>query len=154
MRRDYFDATVRNLDDEQSVPVLAIAFDGPSGGLAEGLRTAALVAAAVALGAGAVLARTDRLTTAADATDPDGVLSVSNRLTGEFVLEANLAPDAVDSLVRAVKARNADDETRYRVRLTDADGKSTVYDKGTLLVYDAAGSLLRGKSLIPNGVEL
>jgi len=29
-----------------------------------------------------------------------------------------------------------------------------VYDKGTLLVYDADGSLLRQRSLIPGGVEL
>jgi len=35
------------------------------------------------------------------------------------------------------------------VRLVNADGASTVYDKGTLLVYDADGSLLRQRSLIP-----
>jgi len=38
--------------------------------------------------------------------------------------------------------------------LTDSDGKSLVYEKEILLVYDEEGSLLRQRSLIPGSVEL
>lgn len=148
MRRDYFDADVRNVDDEQGVPVVAITFDGPSGVLSERLLTedGSLDASEIDV--------TYRHKTAADEDGASGVLSVANRLTGEFVLEANADPETVDALVCAAKAADGDGKTRYRVRLTDGEGKSRVYDKETLLVYDADGSLLRKRSLIPSGVEL
>lgn len=147
MRRDYFDANVRN-DDEQDVPVVAISFDGPAGLLADRLVTddGALDANGIDV--------TYRLQTAPDGGDPSGVLSIADRLTGEFVLEASLEPDAVKSLVRTAKRSDGEDERSYRVRITDGEGKSTVYDKETFLVYDADGSLMRNESLIPGGVEL
>lgn len=147
MRRDYFDANVRN-DDEQDVPTLVITFDGPAGLLADRLVTndGTLDASEIDV--------TYRLKMTPDGEDAGGVLSIADRLTGEFLLEANVDPDGVKSLVRTAKRTDGDDETRYRVRLTDSDGKSTVYDKETFLVYDAEGSLLRQQSLIPGGVEL
>jgi len=51
-------------------------------------------------------------------------------------------------------AASEHDDTSYRIRLTDGDGKSTIYDKEILLVYDESGSLRRSASLIPGGVEL
>lgn len=146
MRRDYFDADVRNVADDEELPVVAISFDGPAGVLSERMNTddGTLDASEIDV--------TYRLTDAGGGGET-GVLSVANRLTGEFVLEVPLDPQETFSLVRAAK-RFEDDDARYRVRLTDGDGKSTIYDKSTLLVYDADGSLLRQKSLIPGGVEL
>lgn len=148
MRRDYFESNVRNVDDEQALPVVEISFDGPSGELADRLVTddGTLDADGIDV--------TYRLQTAIDAADASGVLSVANRLTGEFVLETGVDPDAIRSLIRAVKQADGEEENRYRVRITDGQGKSTLYDKETLLVYDADGSLLRRRSLIPGGVEL
>lgn len=82
-----------------------------------------------------------------------GVLGLANRLTGEFVLEANVASDRVDALVDAVIEADGDRRGEYRVRLTDGD-RTAYLDQETLLVYDDAGNLLRGRSLIPGGVEL
>ncbi len=147
MRRDYFDADVRNVDDEAVLPVVAISFDGPDGAFAERLETDDGT-----LDAGEIDVTYRRTDAPAD-DDPDGVLSMANRLTGEFVLEVNVDPATVDSLVGSAR-RSDGDGACYRVRLTDADGKSTVYDKETLLVYDSGGSLLRERSLIPGGVEL
>lgn len=148
MRRDYFDANVRNVDEAKDRPVIEIAFDGPDGLLSE-----RLVTDSGTLDGGEIDV-TYRLTTDEDAADARGVLSVANRLTGEFVLEAHVDPDAVYALVSATKDAESEDGHRYRVRLDDAAGESTVYDKETLLVYDADGSLLRQRSLIPGGVEL
>lgn len=148
MRRDYFDANVHTPDDEQDNPVITIDFDGP-----EGLLSERLVRGDGTLDASEIDV-TYRLTTSVDADEAAGVLSVANRLTGEFLLEANVEPEAIYSMVTAVKRTTGDDDPRYRLRLVDSDGESSTYDKETLLVYDADGSLLRQKSLIPGGVEL
>lgn len=146
MRRDYFDADVRTADEELELPVVAVEFDGPDGLLADRLVTSDGQLDADEIDV------TYRRKATSDESGPEGVLSIADRATGEFVLEANLPPEAVRALVR--DARGGDEETRYLVRLTDSEGKSTVYDKRTLLVYDAEGSLLRSESLIPGGVEL
>lgn len=144
MRRDYFEVDMRNVDEnEREPPVVTVTFDGPDGLLADRLVTAD----------GTLDADEIDVTFRRTETDDVGVLSVSNRITGEFVLEANADVETVRALVDAARSR-ADGEPRYRVRVTDADGKSTVYDKETLLVYDREGSLRRGESLIPGGVEL
>ncbi|SFS06335.1 hypothetical protein SAMN05216559_3018 [Halomicrobium zhouii] len=156
MRRDYFDANVD--DDEQDRPVIAIAFDGPDGLLSERLETEDGPLESSEIDVTYRLTNgengTDENGTGDDETTRGGVLSVANRLTGEFVLEVRVDPGAVSDLVRASKETDGEDGSRYRLRLVDAEGNSTVYDKGTLLVYDADGSLLRQRSLIPGGVEL
>lgn len=159
MRRDYFDANVDD-DDEQDWPVIAISFDGPSGLLSERLATedgpleSGEIDVTYRLTNGEN--EGERTESGTDESGPaeSGVLSVANRLTGEFVLEVRVDPEAVSDLVRASKETDGEDGSRYRLRLVDASGKQTVYDKGTLLVYDADGSLLRQRSLIPGGVEL
>jgi len=153
MRRDYFDANVSNVDDEQDRPVIAISFDGPDGLLSERLETEDGPLESTEIDVTYRLTDADGETDESG-TDRGGVLSVANRLTGEFVLEVRLEPDAVSDLVRASKESDAENGRRYRLRLVDADGKQTVYDTETLLVYDADGSLLRQRSLIPGGVEL
>lgn len=146
MRRDYFEAEIGDPDGTDSVPVVSIEFDGPAGELAD-----RLVTDHGTLDAGEIDV-TYRLRSGTD--ERTGVLSVTNRVTGDFVLEANVEPETVFQLVERATGRDGDDETRYRVRLTDGEGKSTIYDKRTLLVYDAAGNLLRQRSLIPGSVEL
>lgn len=143
MRRDYFTIDIRPELDDDGVPTIAIEYTGPSGGLR------------------------DRLTATAEATldssevdvafrhqaeSESGVLSLTDRLTGEFIFEVPAPVEAVDELVSGAQRHDGDGE--YAVRLTDADGKSLVYEKATLLVYDEAGNLLRQRSLIPGSVEL
>ncbi|ACV48825.1 MULTISPECIES: DUF5793 family protein [Halomicrobium] len=144
MRRDYFDIDVSGTEESSTDdPVIAIAFDGP-----DDLLSDRLTSDGGTLDAGE-LDVTYR--TRADGSEAAGVLSIANRHNGEYVLEANVAPSVIESVVAAA----SDDEgTRYRLRLTDGDGKSTVYTKEILLVYDESGSLSRGRSLIPGGVEL
>jgi hypothetical protein len=87
--------------------------------------------------------------------DEIGVISVARRLTGEYLLEANVDCEAVEALVAA--ADDATGETRYRLVVDeDASDRSPdhTFEKRTLLVYDAAGNLERETSLIPSGVEL
>lgn len=146
MRRDYFDVEFREVDGESSEkPVIAITYEGPSGLLENRLVTdeGTLDASEIDV--------TYRLTRSDDETEETGVLSVTNRITGDFVLEANVEPSSIQSVVDTAKAS---DDTTYRIRLTESEGKSTVYDKEMLLVYAQNGSLRRGESLIPGGVEL
>jgi len=144
MRRDHFEVELSGVDESSNQPVISITYDGPDGMLADRL------AAEDGTLDASELDVTYRLTASGD-SGPTGVLSVTDRLTGDFVLETNVEPDAIESLVRAA---SDDDEASYRIRLTDGDGKSTVYGKELLLVYDDEGSLRRGESLIPRGVEL
>jgi hypothetical protein len=81
---------------------------------------------------------------------------VTNRVTGEFVLELNADADAVLEFIDAARAygKTTDDDVRYRVELSIDGEPLTEYGKSTLLVYDVDGNLLRQHSLIPSGVEL
>lgn len=87
-----------------------------------------------------------------DETDDEAVLSVARRLTGEFLLEANVAVATTEDLVAA--ALDHPGEARYLVTVAGADLDPIEFEKRTLLVYDADGNLLRDASLIPSGVEL
>ena len=142
MRRDYLTVDI-DPDPSDAIPTMAIDYDGPSGGLR------------------------DRLTSTADATfesgeldvafrrqrgEDAGVLSLTDRLTGEFILEVTVPEPELARLVDA--AQDTDTDGEYAVRLTDSEGKSLVYEKRTLLVYDHDGGLLRQRSLIPGSVEL
>jgi len=91
------------------------------------------------------------------AEDPEaeGVVSVANRLTGDFIFETNEDADDVFQFIHAASeyGRKTDSNGRYRIEIV-VDGETVTYDKGTFLVYDDEGDLLRGQSLIPSGVEL
>ncbi|MDF9745148.1 DUF5793 family protein [Natrinema salsiterrestre] len=156
MRREHFTLDVTNIDwvetgGEPQKPAVSIDFTGPATLLRERLTGPD----------GNVL----------DASETDvalrlqgplgnettGVVSVTNRVTGEFILELNEDAEDVLQFIRAARGYGEDageDDGRYEVALT-LDGDSFVtYDKGTFLVYDEEGSLLRQHSLIPSGVEL
>lgn len=149
MRRDYFTLEASNLDSP-GVPTVSIDFEGPAEQLRERLSdgdgdllTAGGIDVAYRL-QGPVEER------------PEGVVAVTNRMTGEFVLELNADSDDVLRFIDAAReyGKESDDEHRYRIRVA-VDGEQLFeYDKGTFLVYDADGGLLRQHSLIPSGVEL
>ena len=154
MRREYFDLHVSNTDwvsadGDPQKPTVVIDFEGPNEVLE------------------ARLAGTDGLVDAhetdvnyrfhADGPDGTGVLSITNRITGDFVLELNADADGVLEFIRAARAygEHADGgEGRYRVTVRLDDREVLAHDKSTFLVYNHEGNLVRQHSLIPGGVEL
>ncbi|WP_152040393.1 DUF5793 family protein [Salinigranum salinum] len=157
MRRDYFTLDVRDVDwvdagEQPHKPLVRIDFHGPRELLTERLTG----------GDGELLAASEidvafRLVDALDTEDASGVVGVTNRMTGDFILELNESAEDVLRFIRAARefGRTADaDDGQYRVEITLEDDDLVVYEKGTFLVYDAEGNLLRSESLIPSGVEL
>jgi len=143
MRRDYFEVECSGVDEpSDDRPVIAITYDGPDGMLTDRLTTDEGSLDASELDVAYRLTGGD--------SGPTGVLSITDRLTGDFVLETNVEPAVIEALVDAA----GDDEPSYRIRLTDSDSTSTIYDKEILLVYDEGGDLRRSESLIPGGVEI
>ena len=137
--------------DQPAEPQVVIDFDGPKETLTERLTDAE----GNPLGAG----ETDvafRLQDPLDDPDASGVVSVTDRVTGDFLLELNEGAEDVLRFVRAAReyGKSTGDGGRYSVVIR-IDGETVAtYAKSTFLVYDANGSLLRSKSLIPSGVEL
>jgi hypothetical protein len=156
MRRDYFTLDVTNVDwvesdGEPAKPTVHITFEGPKEELRQRLTgpNDDLLSAA----------ETDaafRLKGPVDDPETTGVVSVTNRVTGDFILELNQDADDVLRFITAARrfGQTGDDEGRYAVHIAVGDEELVAYDKRTFLVYDAEGSLLRQHSLIPSGVEL
>jgi hypothetical protein len=158
MRRDYFELAVEHVDwveadDDPEQPTVRIDFHGP-GGMLRGRLTGP---AGESLDASETDVSFRLREGGPDDDGSTGVVAVTNRVTGEFVLELNEAADDVLRFIRAAReyGRHADDgDGRYRVHVA-VDGDTLVdYEKRTFLVYDADGNLLRSESLIPSGVEL
>jgi hypothetical protein len=152
MRREHVTLTVRHVDaDDDQLPAVVLAVEEPTDLLTERLVTPD---GERLDGDGVDVAF--RFQTPVDAADPSGVFSLSDRVTGEFILEVNADADAILDLVGT--ARRDDDpegvESCYRVHVRRDDEDVATYEKQTLLVYDDEGSLLRQHSLIPSGVEL
>lgn len=84
----------------------------------------------------------------------DGVLGVTDRVTGEFMFEADAPADAIETVVEAATAPDGEDDPLYRLRIEPGDSDPLVADKRTLLVYDTDGDLDRQHSLIPGSVEI
>ena len=159
MRRDYFDLTVEGVDDgagSRSPPLVRIDFHGPE----ELLRERLTGGESEEADEGDLLAA-DQIDVAfrlreplGEADDPEGVVGVTNRYTGDFILELNETATDVLPFIHAARDATDDGDARYRVEI-DVDGERLVaYDKDTFLVYDHEGNLLRSESLIPSGVEL
>lgn len=100
---------------------------------------------------------TVRLSGGVEDPDDTAVVAFTDRVTGEYLLEANADASAILAFLAAARRYGevSDDATRYRVRLgQDPDDPLFVLEKRTLLVYSNEGELLRGHSLIPSGVEI
>jgi len=153
MRRDYFELTVEGVGDdadERATPVVRIDFHGPEGLLRDRLSDTD----GDLLDASEVDVAFRLREPLSDAADPEGVVGVTNRYTGDFVLELNETATDVLPFIRAARDSADDEDARYRV-VIDVEGERLVaYDKDTFLVYDREGNLLRSESLIPSGVEL
>ena len=156
MRRDYFELDVGTVDwvDEDGdpeQPTVHIDFHGPEGMLRDRLadRDGDFLEAG----------ETDvafRLQDSLDDADAAGVVGVTNRITGEFVLELNEDAEDVLKFIRAAReyGQANGDDGRYRVTISIEGELAVEYEKDTFLVYDADGNLVRRESLIPSGVEL
>ncbi len=156
MRREHFTLDVSNVDwvetdGDPQKPSVSIDFTGP----ATELRKRLTGPDGDVLDAG----ETDTALRLQGAlgNDTAGVVSVTNRITGEYVIELNEDADDVLTFIRAARGYGedaSDDEGRYEVEIT-LDGEPFVtFDKRMFLVYDDDGNLLRQHSLIPSGVEL
>lgn len=157
MRRDYFELDVSNVDwvdtdDDPQQPLVEIEYTGPADSLRDRLSD----------GDGHLLDATDvdvafRLQQSLENDDEaPGVVAVTNRLTGEFILELN---ETADDVLRFIAAARSFGETNdadgyYRVVITSDEETLVDYEKRTFLVYDMDGELLRKESLIPSGIEL
>jgi len=93
MRRDYFTLELRDVGtDPVEQPTVHVEYDGPSDELETRLTP------------GTDLDLAFRFQTPVDDPDADGVLAITERLTGDFVLEVNADADAILDLVDAAKA--------------------------------------------------
>ena len=155
MRRDYFELDVTNVDwaeegSEPAQPLVEIDFSGPG----ETLR------ARLSDTDGDLLDGEDvdvafRLQDELGDDVVPGVVAVTNRVTGEYVLELNEESDDVLQFIEAARAYvDAEEEGGYRVVVSIDGDEMAEYEKETFLVYDADGEFLRERSLIPPGVEL
>lgn len=149
MRRDYFTLDASNLD-APGVPTVSIDFEGPSDQLSDRLTDEhgePLTADEVDVAC--------RLHGPIDES-PEAVVSVTNRVTGEFIIELNTDSDDVFRFIDAAReyGKDTDEQHRYRIRVAIDGDHFLEQHKGTFLIYDADGELLRQHSLIPSGVEL
>lgn len=145
MRRDYFTLDVTN--EEASATRVTIDFDGPSGSFDERLTD----------DTGAPLTG-DQLDIAyrllGDSMEPGtaGVLGVTNRITGDFVLECNADAGRIAQFIEAVRKQETDGRYQFVIRANDRMVLSC--DRDLFLVYSQNDDLLRQHSLIPSGIEL
>ncbi|MFB6095999.1 MAG: DUF5793 family protein [Haloferacaceae archaeon] len=157
MRRDYFELDVEHVawvdeGGEPEKPTVHIDFRGPEEALRDRLTgpDGELLAAE-----GTDVAY--RLQGPMEEPGAEGVVSVTNRVTGDFVLELNEDADDVLQFIRAAREygrATGDPDGRYRVVIGIGDDHVVTYEKSTFLVYDREGNLVRRESLIPSGVEL
>lgn len=147
MRRDHFTLAARGVDGEDAQPTLGIEYNGPEETLTSQLTESGTRLSAVDIDAAF------RLKEPIDSDEATGVFSLTHRVTGEYLLEANGPASEVLDLVDA--ARNgAEEDADYRIHIEREEGEPISYELDRLLVYDANGGLLRQHSLIPSGVEL
>ncbi|MFB6254023.1 MAG: DUF5793 family protein [Halobacteriaceae archaeon] len=157
MRREQFELEVSNIewvdtDSEPAKPTVAIRFTTEED---DDLQHRLTTADGSLLDA----SETDiayRLLSDLETDDPRGVVSITNRITGDFILELNAEADDVFQFIRAARryGEHTEEDGEFRVQIY-ADGEKLVtHDKSTFLVYNSEGELLRKHSLIPGGVEL
>ena len=97
-----------------------------------------------------------RLRDSLEATNPTGVVAITNRITGEYVLECETGADSLLTFVRAARTYEdlEGDSAGYELVVEVGDETLATYEKRTFLVYGESGELLRNRSLIPSGIEI
>lgn len=151
MRRDYFTLNTADVTDySERPPTIQITYGGPREEL-----TTRLSRGNTVLDEGEIDV-TYRLHEPLTADEPSGVFAISDRITGEYVLELDVDAEAIFEITDAVAERDENDgDGRYRIVIETVDGTEiSSFDKSTLLVYDGDGDVLREQSLIPSGVEI
>lgn len=157
MRRDYFTLDVRGLEwvdsgESPEKPTVVIDFEGPASLLQDrvtGLSAELLDESEIDV--------SYRFRTEIDDPDAEGVISVTDRVTGDYVLELNADAASVLEFIHAAREyarESGNDDERYRIEILIDGERVVTYDKRTLLLYNQEGNLLRKHSLIPSGVEL
>lgn len=151
MRREDFTLDVNTHDSDSGIPVLEVTFDGTPDDLLQRLLDRD--------GETPGSSETDltfRLNDPLDEPGATGVLAITDRLTGEYVLEVDAPVETVVSFVRTARECDdrSDDDAEYRMVILAGGEELARYEKRTLLVYGADGDLLRKHSLIPSGVEI
>lgn len=97
-----------------------------------------------------------RYQSAVDDADAIGVLGVTHRTTGAYILEAPTEEDLIQTVIKAATryAERTATGRYYTLEFWTARGLFASYEKQTFLVYAQDGTLLRHRSLIPTGVEI
>jgi hypothetical protein len=150
MRRDYFTlSTTGATADESGRPVIRVTYEGPRSELETRLDPEDRVIDDDGIDV------TYRIRDAAG-TDVMGVLAVTDRVTGEYILEVDVDADSIFAVTAEASDRSDHDGIGgYRLVIeTDGEERLAAYDKSTLLVYGEGGEILRDRSLIPSGVEI
>lgn len=157
MRRDYFSLHVEGTEwietgGDPERPTVIIDFEGPASLLQNRLSsdTADFLE-------GTTIDVSFRYLTDREADDPSGVVSITNRMTGDYILELNAPGDRVLQFVKAAREFGRDsgeNGSQYRIAVQVDSDPIVSYNKRTFLVYESDGTLLRKQSLIPSGVEL
>lgn len=156
MRREEFGLETRHVEPASGVetaplPTLRLEFEGEPGELRsafEGVDGTPLAAADLDVSL--------RLQDPIDTADPDGVLAVTNRLTGDFLCELNVSASTILEFLSAARRRGSavDGPAKYRLRVI-ADGSPIRTDElDTFLVYTQTGDLKESESLLPSSVQL
>lgn len=156
MRRDYFTLRVRDFEwieqgGSPARPTVVIDFEGP----------ASLLRNRISGDDRDPIERMDidvtfRFQTSIDTAEGRGVVSVTDRVTGEYILELNAQAEQIFSFIRAAReyGDHSGTDDRYGIEIRIGGDAIITYDKRTFLVYTQDGNLLREQSLIPSGVEL
>ncbi|MGM0371991.1 MAG: DUF5793 family protein [Halobacteriota archaeon] len=137
--------------ETQPLPTIRLQYDGPSADLEsalEGADGSMLQAADIDV--------TVRLQGEIDDRNPEGVVGVSDRLTGDYVCEFNVEGREIFEFLAAAKRRaeSVDSTPKYRIQLCAGETPVRTYETDTFLVYTSDGTLRESESLIPAGVEL
>lgn len=155
MEREAFSLQTRN--DEPGpgettapLPTLEIHYEGPESQLQTALRSLSGDGASVEFDVAL------RLQDEEETTDPAGVLAITDRVTGEFICECNVAAERVFAFLEATRRRAAavDSSPKYRLQFIVEDRPIRTEEMATFLVYAASGQLRESRSLLPNGVQL
>ena len=85
-----------------------------------------------------------------------GILTVSDRLTGDLLLEAVVNASVIERFVSAVRqyAARTGNDRKYTVELQCEGTIATSFEKQIFIVYNAENELLRERSVIPAHIEL